>query len=213
MTTAARARESLPAKSWRLLGEAEDSLFESLMPSAGVLHKLGMAAVMIGLTVGLARARFFLPENPVPITFQTFGILMMGGLLGWRWGLVSVVGYYLLGMAGVPVFQGGGNGWQYVSGGVTGGYLLGFILAVAVVGYTSQRGWNRGRGLWAMLTGSMVVYVPALIWLSVFDFSWPAEGELFSSAFYPFIPGDVVKLVLAAIVTGGLWRLVDRRNE
>ncbi len=212
MITTARARVLFAPRTGWIFGEEEPSLLESLMPSASTIHKLGAVVLMIGLTIGLARARFFLPENPVPITFQTFGILMMGGVLGWRWGLVSIVGYYLLGMAGAPVFQGGGNGWQYVAGGVTGGYLLGFILAVAVVGYSVQHGWSRGRVLWAMLIGSLAVYLPALIWLSVFDFRWPAEGELFSAALYPFIPGDLIKLMLAAIATGGLWRLADRRG-
>jgi biotin transporter BioY len=63
-----------------------------------------------------------------------------------------------------------------------------------------------------MLLGSLSIYLPALIWLSVFEFSWPAEGELFSAAMYPFIPGDVVKLMTAAAITGGLWRIVDRKR-
>jgi biotin transport system substrate-specific component len=160
----------------------------------------------------LAQARFFLPDNPVPITLQGFGVLMLGGILGWRLGLVSAIGYYFGGLAGLPVFANGGEGWDYVIHGVTGGYLLGFILAVGVVGYLSQRGWNRGRSLWPMLIGSLLIYVPALIWLSVFDFSWPAEGKLFSAALYPFLPGDILKLMAAAALTGGLWRLADRRR-
>ena len=196
----------------RVLDAPSESLLEALAPGVRFAHKVIAAAAFILLVALLARARFYLPDNPVPITFQTFGILLIGGVLGWRWGLVSAVGYYLVGMAGVPVFQGGGNGWQYVTGGVTGGYLLGFILAVGVVGYLSQRGWNRSRSLWPILVGALILYAPALIWLSVFDFGWPKAGELFSAGMYPFLPGDLIKLMLASLVVGAGWRYVDSRR-
>lgn len=207
--TAVRAHQ---AKPFSLLGPAEPSLFEKLVPSTTTWHKSAAVVIGIALVSILAQARFFLPDNPVPITLQGFGVLMLGGVLGWRLGLVSALGYYLVGMAGLPVFAKGGEGWDYVIHGVTGGYLLGFILAAGVVGFLSQRGWNRGRSLWPMLIGSLLIYVPALIWLSVFDFTWPAEGKLFSAALYPFLPGDILKLMGAAAVTGGLWRLADRRR-
>ena len=195
-----------------LIGAPEKSLFDALVPSATFLHRFAAALAFIVLVTLLARATFYLPDNPVPITFQTFGILLTGGVLGWRWGLASAVGYYLVGMAGIPVFKDGGNGWQYVSAGVTGGYLLGFVLAVGVVGYLSQWGWNRSRSLWPMLLGSLIIYAPALVWLSVFDFGWPKEGELFSAAMYPFIPGDLVKLMLASLVVAAGWRYAGSRR-
>lgn len=195
-----------------LLGPMEAPLIERLIPGASLWHKAVAVVVGIIMVSLLAQARFFIPDNPVPITLQGFGILMLGGVLGWRLGLFSAAGYYLVGMAGLPVFAKGGEGWDYVIHGVTGGYLLGFVLAAVVVGYLSQRGWNRGRVLWPMLLGSLLIYGPALIWLSVFEFSWPAEGKLFSSALYPFVAGDVLKLMAAAAVTGGLWRFVDSRR-
>jgi biotin transport system substrate-specific component len=200
------------SKPFSLLGPLETPLLERLISGANIWHK--SAAVVIGIILVslLAQARFFIPDNPVPITLQGFGVLMLGGVLGWRLGLVSAIGYYLVGMAGLPVFARGGEGWDYVIHGVTGGYLLGFVLAAGVIGYLSQRGWNRGRALWPMLIGSLLIYAPALIWLIVFEFSWPAEGELLSSALYPFIPGDVLKLMAAAAVTGGLWRVADSRR-
>ncbi len=195
-----------------LMGSAEPSLFERLIPGANVWHK--SSAVVIGIIIVslLAQARFFLPDNPVPVTLQGFGVLMLGGVLGWRLGLISAAGYYLVGMIGLPVFANGNEGWNYVIHGATGGYLLGFILSAGVVGYLSQHGWNRGRGLWPMLLGSLLIYLPALVWLSIFDFSWPASGELFSAALYPFMPGDILKLMAAAAVTGGLWRFADSKR-
>ncbi len=201
------------AKPWGLLGQRGLSLLEALLPGITPIQQAAVAAAFVVLVAGLAQARFFLPGNPVPITFQTFGVLLTGGVLGWRWGLASAITYYLVGMAGLPVFQGGSNGWEYVTGGVTGGYLLGFILSVGIIGFLSQRGWNRDLILWPMLLGSLLLYAPALIWLTVFDFGWPADGELFTSGMYAFIPGDIVKLLLASLAVGGGWRYVDTRRD
>jgi biotin transport system substrate-specific component len=196
-----------------ILGESGPSLFDSLFPRASMWQRFAMAALFVAVTAGLAQARFYLPDNPVPITLQTFGVLLTGGVLGWRWGLVSATGYYLAAMLGIPVLQGGHSGWTYVAHGATGGYLIGFILATGVVGYLSQHGWNRGRSLWPMLVSALLVYVPGLLWLVVFDFGWPKEGQLFSAGMYPFIPGDIVKLMLASLATGLLWRVVDYRDN
>lgn len=196
-----------------LIGRRTPSLFDSLFPTATTWHKVVAAIAMAGLTAALAQGRFFLPDNPIPITFQTYGVLLTGGLLGFRWGIASAVLYYLAGMAGLPVFQSGGNGWQYVAHGVTGGYLLGFIFATGFTGFLSERGWNRGAALWPMTISALLVYGPGLIWLAVFDFGWPAEGQLFSSGMYPFIPGDVVKLILAALSVGVLWKIADRHDQ
>ncbi|MQG87266.1 MAG: biotin transporter BioY [SAR202 cluster bacterium] len=201
------------AERFSLLGPSEPSLFDRYIENSTSWHK-GLAIVTgIVLVSLLAQARFYLPDNPVPITLQGFGILMMGSVLGWRLGTASAIGYYLVGMAGLPVFANGGEGWDYVIHGATGGYLLGFILAAGIVGYLSQHGWNRGRSLWPMMLGSLLIYFPALIWLTVFDFGWPAEGQLFSQALYPFLPGDILKLMAAAAVSGGLWRIVDNKQS
>lgn len=217
MEATATPRASLANRSWKrwmlIEEEKSPSLMESLVPGISLAGKIAFTVALIVALALLARGKFYLPDNPVPITFQTFGVLMMGGVLGWRWGALGAVGYYLVGMAGLPVFQSGNNGWDYVAHGATGGYLLGFILSTILVGYLSQHGWNRSRSLWPMLLGALLLYVPALIWLSVFDFGWPADGELFSSAMYPFIPGDLVKLMLASVVLGAAWRYVDHRNS
>ncbi len=202
-----------PAWRWRvgaLLGPSNPSLMDHALPTAVFWQRLAISLLFIGLMVGVGRARFYLPDNPVPITLSTFGVLLTGGILGWRWGMVSILGWYFLGMAGTPVFQGGGNGWAYISGSPTGGYLIGFIASVAFVGYLSQRGWNRGRSLWPMLLGALLLYVPALLWLHFQDLGWPPEGQLFKEGMYVFMPGDLVKLMGASLVTGALWIAADR---
>ena len=216
MQTAATPRALVANGSWKrwlLIEDESPSLMESLIPGISLAGKIAFTVALIVALALLARGKFYLPDNPVPITFQTFGVLMMGGVLGWRWGAMGAVGYYLVGIAGLPVFASGNNGWDYIAHGATGGYLLGFILSTILVGFLSQHGWNRSKSLWPMLLGGLALYIPALIWLSVFDFGWPTDGELFSAAMYPFIPGDLVKLMLASVVIGAAWRYVDHRNN
>ncbi|NCG34447.1 MAG: biotin transporter BioY [Dehalococcoidales bacterium] len=144
--------------------------------------------------------RFFIPGNPVPITFQTLGILLMGGILGLKWGFGSILGYVLIGLVGVPVFQGGNGGIDYISG-VTGGYILGFILASTSVGFLTKIGLNKSNSIWAYIIGTILVYIPAIIWLSIFDFGWPREGMMLSEAVYPFLIGDMIKAIIASLFT------------
>ncbi|MDG2101909.1 MAG: biotin transporter BioY [Dehalococcoidia bacterium] len=144
--------------------------------------------------------RFFIPGNPVPITFQTLGILLMGGILGLKWGFGSILGYVLIGLVGVPVFQGGNGGIDYISG-VTGGYILGFILASTSVGFLTKIGLNKSNSIWAYIIGTILVYIPAIIWLSIFDFGWPKEGMMLSEAVYPFLIGDMIKAIIASLFT------------
>ncbi len=160
---------------------------------------------LIIFTGVFAQFRFFLPDNPVPITFQTLGILMMGGLLGPKWGFGASLSYVLLGLAGIPLFQGGNGGFAYTTG-VTGGYIIGFILASTTIGYFIKKGLSDGKCIWAYLIGTSLVYIPALIWLSIFDFSWPEEGKLLSQAVYPFLIGDTIKAIVASLLTIGILK-------
>jgi len=203
----------IQARPWVVLSRCNLSLMDSLFPKITIIHRIAISLVFVGLLVLFGRATFYLPDNPVPISFQTTGVLLMGGVLGFRWGLFAILIYYFLGMAGVPVFKDGGHGWHYVSSTATAGYLIGFIGAAALVGFLSQRGWDRGRVLWPMLLGNLFVYFPALLWLHFRDLGWPLEGELFSGAMYPFLPGDLVKLMIASIIVGFGWTMVDRRSR
>lgn len=201
-------------------------LLLAIFPAISNWYLLGTAIFGAAIVSFLAQLKFYLPGNPVPVTLQGFGVLVLGGVLGWRWGLVSILIYYVSGLVGLPVFanENQGNlfinldiseivkGYNYVFMGVTGGYLIGFIIATVFIGFIVQSGWNRGATIWAMLLGSFLIYVPALIWLTVFDFGWPADGELFSSAVYPFIPGDLLKVVLASTLISATYSYLDRRK-
>ncbi len=150
-----------------------------------------------------------LPFSPVPVTGQTFAVLLVGAALGARLGAYALLAYLGEGIIGLPVFAPGGG----LSGlarlvGPTGGYLVGFIVAAFVVGALAERGW--GRRLWtsvlAMLVGSVAIYVFGLAWLVKFV----GPERVLVAGLFPFIPGDLVKLVLAALALPAAWRVVGR---
>jgi len=153
-----------------------------------------------------AQVRIPLPFSPVPVTGQTFAVLLVAAALG-RLGLWSVIAYLIEGAAGLPVFAGGTFGVATIVG-PTGGYLIGFALAAALVGSAAERGWDRhlATALAAMLLGEVAIYACGLAWLARF----PLPVPLVEAGLLPFIPGDVVKMVLAALALPSAWRLVRR---
>jgi biotin transport system substrate-specific component len=153
-----------------------------------------------------AQVRIALPFSPVPVTGQTFAVLLVAAALG-RLGLASVIAYLIEGAFGLPVFAGGGFGVATLVG-PTGGYLIGFALAAAIVGSAAERGWDRhlATALVAMLLGEIAIYACGLAWLARF----PLPVSLLDAGLIPFIPGDLVKMVLAALALPGAWRLVRR---
>ena len=159
-------------------------------------------------------ARFSIPVqgSPVPITGQTFGVLLVGGALGFRRGLLAITLYVLLGVVGLPFFA-EGKGGLIVIWGATGGYLIGFVVAGAVVGRLTELGWDRhiGGALGAMLIGSVLIYVVGLPWLMVVTGSSPAET--IDQGLRPYLVGDAIKLALAAVIFPSAWWFVGRRPE
>jgi biotin transport system substrate-specific component len=151
-----------------------------------------------------------IPGNPVPITGQTFGVLLVGGALGFRRGLAAVLLYVLLGVVGLPFFAEGKGGFSIILG-ASGGYLVGFILAGAVVGRLAELGWDRhlAGAIGAMAIGNALIYVIGVPWLAFvarFDATTAVQKGL-----VPFIVGDVLKLVFAAVVFPAAWWVVGRR--
>ncbi len=166
-------------------------------------------ALLIYLT---ARIVIPVPGTPVPITGQTFGILLVGGALGFRRGLFGVGLYVLLGVIGLPFFAEGRGGLSIIWG-ATGGYLIGFIVAGALVGRLAELGWDRrlGAALGAMLIGNVVIYLIALPWLGIVTSAGPAQT--IEQGLLPFVVGDTLKLVLAAVLFPFAWWVVGRRPD
>ena len=192
--------------SMKNLFSSENALIDQFVKSSTIFNTTFLVALFVIFQYLFSQVRFFLPDNPVPITMQTFGILFLGGIYGPRLTIISILSYMIIGIIGVPVFQGNNGGIEYFFG-VTGGYLIGFIFASTIISVLSNNGLKKGLSIWAMIIGNMSIYITALIWLSIYDFGWPEKGNLFSQAVYPFLIGDFIKLILASLSVNILWKL------
>jgi biotin transport system substrate-specific component len=156
-----------------------------------------------------AQISIHLGFTPVPITGQTFAVLLVAAAYGTVLGTASLLLYMLVGIAGAPVYADHDHGW-HVFAGASGGYIVGFVVAAALTGYLAERGWDRrfSTSVTVMLTGNVVIYAFGLLWLHHhLNVSWAKALEY---GLYPFVPGDIFKLYLAAAALPGAWRLVER---
>ena len=173
--------------------------------------KLGLALGMACLIGVMAQIRFYLPWSPVPITGQTFAVLLAGVFLGRRWGGTSLAIYAGLGAIGLPWFAGLNSGLGYLAG-PTGGYIIGFILAALFLGHFTDK-YIRSRSFLSMLglmlfANFILIHIPGLIqlhlWLSLIKGEAVALSQLLMMGTIPFIVGDVIKVVAAAAITRGI---------
>ena len=172
------------------------------------------AALVLGASLVIAlsaQVAIQLPFSPVPITGQTMAVLLVGALLGSRRGALAVLAYIAQGLAGLPVFAGGAAGLARLFG-PTGGYLVGFVAAAFLVGWLAERGWDRrfGTTLAAMTLGNLVIYGVGAVWLAVFV---GGLSRAWSLGVLPFLPGDALKIVLAAVLLPGGWKLLGMRGQ
>jgi biotin transport system substrate-specific component len=146
------------------------------------------------------------PMVPVPMTMQTYAVLVIGMALGWQVGAATILAYLGLAAVGVPVLAGGGAGLARLVG-PTAGYLAGFLAAAVLVGWLAQRGWaGIGRCLVAMALGHAVVLGLGVLWLA-YRIGW---SDAVDAGLIPFLPGAVVKSVLGAATIELLRRLPSR---
>lgn len=156
----------------------------------------------------LAQVRIPLGFTPVPLTGQTLGVLLVGALLGARRGAAALALYIAEGLLGLPFFAGGGSGWTYLLG-PTGGYLLGFVAAASVVGWLAERGLERKlrTALLPFAAGTMVIYLCGAGWLALLM----GMQKAFALGVLPFLFGDVLKALFAALLLPGLWQALRPR--
>ena len=174
-------------------------------------RKLALAVGTAGLTGLLAQIRVFLPWSPVPVTGQTFAVLLGGVLLGRWWGGISLAIYAGLGAAGLPWFSSWSGGVAYLAG-PTGGYIIGFILASLFLGHFTDT-YIRSRSFRSMLAlmlfaNFVLIYLPGLfqlgLWVRSATGQAPSLTALLGMGALPFIPGDIAKAVAAAAMAGGI---------
>jgi biotin transport system substrate-specific component len=185
------------------------TLRRAVFPHAGILTD---ALLVLGgalFVAVFAQISIPLPFTPVPITGQTFAVLLVGGALGTVCGMLSMGLYMFMGIVGVPVYADHAHGWHVVTG-ATGGYLIGFLVAAAMVGYLADRGWDTkfSTSGTMMLTGNVFIFLCGCLWLQhVLHTNLEKTLEY---GLYPFVPGEILKLYLAAALLPGAWALVRR---
>ncbi len=175
---------------------------------------LRIATLMVlGSVLLMASAKAQVPMWPVPMTMQTFVVLVIGMTYGPRLGTATVMLYLFEGALGFPVFAGTpekGIGLAYMMG-PTGGYLLGFVLAAALLGWLAERGWDRTLpwAIAAMTAGTVLQLVPGVAWLATL-IGW---DKAIAAGLTPFIVGAIVKIALAAAVLPLAWRMVENKKS
>jgi biotin transport system substrate-specific component len=162
------------------------------------------------LTAVCAQIHFYLPGNPVPVTGQTFAVLLTTAALGANRGAAAMALYILLGLVGLPVYADGKHGVDIITG-ATGGYLVGFLVAGWVVGKLAEAKLDR-RPITALplfVVGSAIVYAIGVPWLAVS--AHESLGWAISNGFVDFIPGDLIKAALAAGLLPAAWMFASKR--
>lgn len=163
------------------------------------------------LIAGCAQIAIPLPFTLVPVTGQTFAVLLSGVVLGWRRGALAALLYLAEGAVGLPFFAGGAFGLARFAG-PTGGYLVAFPLAAALTGFLAERGLDRRphTAALAMFVGSLLILVLGSLWLSLFV---GGIGAGFATGMLPFLPGDAIKTALAAMALPSFWSLARRLEK
>ena len=172
---------------------------------AAWLRDLLLITISALFVAALAQIRITLPFTPVPLTGQTFAVLLVGATLGSKRGAASLVLYIVMGALGLPFFAGGATGLAYMIG-PTLGYLVGFVAAAYVVGLLAERGLERSvrTSLLSFLAGTLIIYIFGASWLAI---QFGIE-QAFTLGVLPFLTGDAIKLVLAALALPAAWKLV-----
>ena len=189
-----------------------------VQPTTRVRAIVSDALLVVGfalLTAAAAQIEIQLGFTPVPLTGQTFAVLLSGAVLGMRRGALSQSVYWMAGLTGLPFYSGGAGGWKSGTG-ATLGYLVGFIVAAGAIGYLAEKKQDRNfaTSLPAMLLGSTLIYTCGAAWLTTYLNIGFATGETNAIALgvAPFLVGDVIKALLAAACTTGVWAAINKRK-
>lgn len=191
--------------------KAETLIGVTLAPLDWV-RSLALVVAFSLLTALAAQLAIPIPGTPVPITGQTFAVLLTGALLGSRLGALAMIAYLIEGAIGLPFFAAGGSGLARLFASPTSGYLLSYPLAAFVTGFAAERGWDKRfmTASVAIALGSIVVLACGWSWMALLTGS--PMGALMTSV-VPFIPGDIVKIALAAVALPSGWAILRRTGK
>jgi biotin transport system substrate-specific component len=184
---------------------------DTLMGAAlAPLDSVRSAGLVIVFSLFIAAcAQFAIHIGPIPITGQTFAVLLTGALLGSRLGAAAVIAYLIEGALGLPFFAGGGAGLVRFLG-PTAGYLVAFPAAAFIVGAFAEHGWDKRypTAVAAMAIGSLIIFLGGWAWYAMLTNTAPVAA--FKIAVLPFLLGDVVKIALGAAVLPTGWALLKK---
>ena len=189
---------------------AQPTLLDTLLPAAANNWLYKLVLVFAGTALLTLSAKIQVPFYPVPMTMQTFAVLVIGMAFGWKLGGLTVLAYLLEGALGLPVFAGTpakGLGLAYMAG-PTGGYLVGFLVSAMTVGYLAEKGFDRSvlATLVAMVIGTALIFLCGYTWLS----SLFGLEKAFQFGVLPFLWGAAFKVALAAAVLPLCWKALKR---
>ncbi|MFH1190304.1 MAG: biotin transporter BioY [Candidatus Omnitrophota bacterium] len=179
---------------------------KDIVNSRGLIAVIGVAFFALATALG-AYVRIPVPGNPIPITLQTFFVLLAGAVLGRRLGFFSQACYILGGMAGLPLFQGASFGASVLLG-PTGGYLIGFMICAFITGLIIDSAKSNIISIMAVFVlGSLIIYASGIAWL-VYMYKMNLTAAIASGAL-PFIPGDMAKIAIASAI----YSKISRRSK
>lgn len=187
-----------------------ETLLEVALAPFDVVRQVGLV-IGFSLLVALS-AQVVIPIGPIPITGQTFAVLLTGALLGSRLGAITMIVYLIEGASGLPFFRGGMAGIAHLMG-PTGGYLIAFPAAAFITGAFAEHGWDRRflTAAAAMAIGSVVIMLSGWAWFTILLHASPLVA-LYDTVI-KFIPGDIIKILLAAAVLPTGWKLVGQKRS
>lgn len=203
------------------MGTSNLTLAGRLWPTSSLNWTRTILLALLGSAIVAAAAQASVPMYPVPMTLQTLAVLAVGAAYGARLGAITLALYALEGALGLPVFANFQAGLFLPTGEIiaSGGYIIGFILAAGLVGHLVEKGWGANviKLCGAMLLGAAVLYIPAMLWLAGWygvmkgnDAAFAITAAL-TNGMLPFIPGDIIKALLAALAFPAAFSLLGRR--
>ena len=188
-----------------------ETLTGAVLAPLNWVRQLALVVAFSLLTALAAQIAIPTPWSDVPLTGQTFAVLLTGALLGSRLGALAMIAYLIEGASGLPFFAAGGSGIARLTVSPWAGYLWAFPVAAFVTGWLAERGWDKRylKAAAAIALGSLVILLGGMLW----RLGFMSFDQALMSGVVPFLPGDVIKIALAAAVLPSGWAILRRSGS